>query len=286
MTAAIETGLLERRRALMGSRARRRRTVVLGVLAGLAALGATYWTMTGPLVAIRHLKVTGYKRADGSQLDWAARVAATSGTMVNLPTARIREALSAFPWVGRVDVARDLPWGIVVEIHQARPAAVVVPTRGPRMLVTGRGRVLGPAPARPGLPRIRLDGPSPAPGTRLTSSAVRAPLAFLSPLPKALARRVRRLGFDRNGLLGAKLEGGPDLRLGAPERLNEKARALVAIMHYLPASQSGSVSYLDLTVPQNAAAGLTSSLASQFSTAGPGLGTTSSVNATQGSSNG
>jgi cell division septal protein FtsQ len=286
VTAAIETGLLDRRRALTGTRARRRRTVVLGVLAGLAALGATYWAMTGPLVAIRHLKVTGYQRADGSALDWAARVAATSGTMLNLPTVRIRQALAAFPWVGRVDVARDLPWGIVVEVHQARPAAVVVPSRGPRMLVTGSGRVLGPAPARPGLPRIRMDGPAPAPGARLTSAAVRAPLAFLSPLPKALARRVRRLGFDRNGLLGAKLAGGPDLRLGAPEHLNEKARALVAIMHYLPANESGSVSYLDLTVPQNAAAGLTSGLASQLSTASPELVTTSTVNATQDSSHG
>jgi cell division septal protein FtsQ len=269
MTAAIETGLLDRRRALTGARARRRRTVVLGVLAGLAALGATYWAMTGPLVAIRHLKVTGYKRADGSALDWAARVAASSGTMVSLPTARIREALAAFPWVGRVDVQRDLPWGIVVEVHQARPAAVLVPTRGPRMLVTAKGRVLGLAPARPGLPHIRMDGPSPAPGTRLTSATVRAPLAFLSPLPKALARRVRRLGFDRNGLLRAKLVGGPELRLGDAERLDEKARALVAVMHYIPASEAGSVSYLDLTVPQNAAAGLTSTLASQLSTAGP-----------------
>ena len=286
MTAAVETGLLERRRAIMGARARRRRTVVLGVLAGLATLGAGYWVLTGPPVAIRHLEVTGYSRQDRSALDWAARVAASSGTMVSLPTERIREALADFPWVGRVEVRRDWPWGIVVAVRQARPKAVVVPSQGPRMLVTASGRVLGPAPARPGLPRIRMDGPSPAAGTRLTAAAVRAPLAFLAPLPKAIARRVRRLGFDTKGLLGAKLQGGPDLRLGAPELLGEKARALVAVMHYLPASEAASVSYLDLTVPQNAAAGLTSTLATQLSTAGPALVTTSTVNAAQDSSHG
>jgi cell division protein FtsQ len=284
--AAVERGLLQRRRATLGARARRRRTVVLGVLAGLAALGASYWVMTGPLVAIRHLRVTGYHGPDRQGLDWAARVAASSGTMVNLPTERIRQALAAFPWVARVDVQRDWLWGIVVAVRQARPAAVIVPSHGPRMLVTASGRVLGPAPPRPGLPRIRMDGPSPTAGQALTSAAVQAPLAFLAPLPSEIARRVRRLGFDRNGLLGAKLQGGPELRLGTPELLNEKARALVAIMHYLPASQAASVSYLDLTVPQNAAAGLTSTLASQLSTASPELVTTSPVNATQGSSHG
>jgi cell division septal protein FtsQ len=286
VTAAVDTGLLARRRSIMGARARRRRTVVLGVLAGLATLGAGYWALTGPPAAIRHLSVTGYSRKDAKALDWAARVAASSGTMVSLPTGRIREALAAFPWVASVEVRRDWPWGIVVAVRQARPAAVIVPSRGQRMLVTASGRVLGAAPPRPGLPRIRMDGPPPATGRALTSAAVRAPLAFLAPLPKEIARRVRRLGFDKKGLLGARLQGGPELRLGAPELLHEKARALVAIMHYLPASQASSVSYLDLTVPQNAAAGLTSSLASQLSTASPELVPTSTVSADQPSSHG
>jgi cell division septal protein FtsQ len=286
VTAAVDTGLLDRRRSIMGARARRRRTVVLAVLAGLATVGGGYWALTGPPVAIRHLTLSGYARKDRGALDWAARVAASSGTMVSLPTGRIREALAAFPWVGRVDVRRDWPWGIVVDVHQARAAAVVVPSRGQRMLVSASGRVLGPAPARPGLPRIRMDGPPPAVGGSLTSAAVRAPLAFLAPLPREIARRVRRLGFDENGLLGARLQGGPELRLGAPELLHEKARALVAIMRYLPVSEASSVSYLDLTVPQNAAAGLTGTLAAQLSTASPELVPTTTVSAAEPSSHG
>jgi cell division protein FtsQ len=263
VTGAVDTGLLERRRAIMGERARRRRTVVLGVLAGLATLGAGYWALTGPPAAIRHLKVTGYSRADLPALDWAARVAASSGTMVSLPTERLRRALAAYPWVERIDVRRDWPSGVVVNVVEATPAAVVVPQRGQRMLVTAAGRVLGPAPRRPGLPRIALDGAAPAVGQSLTSAAVTAPLAFLAPLPREIARRVRRLGIATNGLLGARLQGGPELRLGSPEMLDEKARALVAIMRYLPAQEEANVAYLDLTVPENVAAGVTSAVANQ-----------------------
>jgi cell division protein FtsQ len=263
VTAAVDTGLLDRRRAIAGARARRRRTVVLSVLAGLATIGAGYWALTGPPAAIRHLKVTGYARADLPALDWAARVAASSGTMVSLPTERLRRALAAYPWVERIDVRRDWPSGVVVNVVQAIPAAVVVPQRGQRMLVTAAGRVLGPAPRRPGLPRIALDGAAPAVGQSLTSAAVTAPLAFLAPLPREIARRVRRLGIAGDGLLGARLQGGPELRLGSPEMLDEKARALVAIMRYLPAQEEANVAYLDLSVPENVAAGVTAAVASQ-----------------------
>jgi hypothetical protein len=235
VTAAVDTGLLDRRRSIMGARARRRRTVVLAVLAGLATVGGGYWALTGPPVAIRHLTLSGYARKDRGALDWAARVAASSGTMVSLPTGRIREALAAFPWVGRVDVRRDWPWGIVVDVHQARAAAVVVPSRGQRMLVSASGRVLGPAPARPGLPRIRMDGPPPAVGGSLTSAAVRAPLAFLAPLPREIARRVRRLGFDENGLLGARTG-----RSGVAPREGPCARG----DHALPPGERGVVRLL------------------------------------------
>ncbi len=61
------------------------------------------------------------------------------------------------------------------------------------MLVTAAGRVLGPAPARGGLARVRLSGPAPPEGARITQADARLFLQLVPALPAALSGRLREL---------------------------------------------------------------------------------------------
>ena len=94
--------------------------------------------------------------------------------------------------------------------------------------------MLGPVPEDAGLGWLRLPSPPPAAGYALPE-ADRAALDFLAAAPPEAARRVRRLGMDATGALSGRIDGGPALRLGRPEHLAAKARALGLVLAQVPA---------------------------------------------------
>lgn len=255
MSSAPSTVLLARRRALARRRGRRRRTVALGVVATLALLAGGWWVATGPPARVASVSVSGYQRPDRAVLERTLLLVARSGTVLQPPVDRMRLAATRFPWVEDVVVSRDWPRGLAVVVVEARAAALAVPTSGPRVLVSESGRVLGPAPdPPPALPRVRVPGAAPAVGSRLSGAPVRAALAFSAVLEPQIAGRVRALR-EEGGALYARLAGGPELRLGLPEDLEAKARALDVVLGQLSAADERAASYIDLSVPTRPAAG-------------------------------
>jgi cell division protein FtsQ len=156
--------------------------------------------------------------------------------------------------VASVSVQRDWPRGVTVDVSMARPVAIAAAAGGEAAVVAESGRVLGPVPEDAGLGWLRVAGPPPAAGYALPD-ADRAALAFLAAAPPEAARRVRRLGMDATGALSGHIDGGPALRLGRPEHLTAKARALGLVLAQVPAEDIQSATYIDLRVPKRPAIG-------------------------------
>jgi cell division septal protein FtsQ len=242
------------RAAIARDRGRRRRTALLATLAGAAALAGGWWIVTGPPARIHGVSVTGYRGPDRALLEAWVRAIARDGTVTSPPTGEIRAALARFPWVERVDVSRVFPRAIRVDVTQAKAVAVAVPDRGPRMLLSPEGRVLGPAPSRAHLARIRVSGTAPPAGARLADPQSRVGLELAAALGPALSARLRAVRV-RAGALAAHLAAGPDLRLGPPDDIERKARAIVAVLDRLTPEERRSAAYIDVSVPDQPAAG-------------------------------
>ena len=234
---------------------RRRRTALLGLVAAAAVAAGAWWILTGPPVGIHGVSVEGYEGPNRAAVETTARLVAGEGTILDLPVGPMRTALTRFPWVEDVRVARSFPRGITVEVTQAEPAAVAVPARGRSVLVTASGRVLGPAPsASGGLARVRLAGDAPPEGGRIGEADARRSLDLVRSLAPALAARLRDLRVEDGEMVGS-LAGGPEVRLGPPDAIQLKAKALTAVLGHLTADQERSARYLDVSVPDRPALG-------------------------------
>ncbi len=66
---------------------------------------------------------------------------------------------------------------------------------------------------------------------------------------------MRDLQVDPAHQVTAQLVDGPQLRLGAADRMVAKARALALMLKGVPAAQRGTGTYIDLSVPENPALG-------------------------------
>ena len=245
----------DRRRSVVRARGRRRRSatlIVLGVAAGLLLL---YWLATGPLLAVHDVNVSGYDRDDSAQLVGALESAAGQGTVIVPATGRMRAAAEHFPWVESISVSRTWPRGLRVVVHEASPVAIAS-FGGGAVMVSAAGRVLGPAEAGVALGTVRLAAEAPAAGSFLPRDETTT-LAFLAASAPAVAKTVRDLHVDRTGQVGARLVDGPELRLGATDRMVAKARALALVLRGVPVKERRSGTYIDLSVPENPALGTT-----------------------------
>lgn len=243
----------ERRRAVARERGQRRRSGMLLLLGTAAAVALLYWLATGPLLAVHGVGVAGYDRADRAELISALTRAGESGTVISPPTGEIALAAQRFPWVESIRVHRTWPRALSVSVRQATPVAVAA-FGDQAVLVSASGRVLGEREGAAGTGWLRLPEAPPAPGATLPEDA-RATLAFLTAAEPDVAARVRALQLDRDGMVSARLTNGPELRLGAPARMEAKARALGLVLESLSPEEEAATPYITLVAPENPALG-------------------------------
>lgn len=114
--------------ALLRLLARHRRSLVAAaVVAAVAgsAVGARAWLTTSPRFAIDRVELRGARLTPPDAL--AARLAVEHRPNLFLfDTAAAVARLEASPWIRRAAIDRDLPDGLVVEIEEHEPAALVV----------------------------------------------------------------------------------------------------------------------------------------------------------------
>lgn len=245
--------VVERRRAVVRAKGRRRRSGVLMALGALAFLAVLYWTATGPLVAVHGVSVTGYDRADRGELVAALTAAAGEGTVISPATGRMSAAAREFAWVESISVVRRWPRALSVGVVEATPVAVAS-FQDQAVIVSADGRVLGVRDGAVGLGWLRMAESPPREGGALPDNA-QAALRFIAAAGPEVGARVRALQVTPQGLLEGSLKGGPTLLLGRPEQAEAKARALALLLANLSPDEEAAASYIDLSVPENPALG-------------------------------
>lgn len=223
---------------------RRRLRIVVGVLAAVA-LGAGSWAATrSPLLDVDRLVVEGASRSGA----WA--VADRSGIARGQPLPDVDRGgaarrIGTLPWVLRAEVRRDWPGTVRIRVTERVPVAVTRANGGAWALVDRSARVLAVVPSAPaglavvdGLPEVG------APGTRLGPRATEA-LGVVTSLPSALTPRVAAVAVGDEGF-SLRLAPVGEVRLGAPDAMDEKLRAALTVLGVVDGRTVGT---LDVRIP-------------------------------------
>ena len=235
----------DRASAVVGNRAVRGITYWAVVAVGVLLLAL--WIVSGPACGISSVTVKGYTGKDTAAVQETAELVAGTGSMVRVPVGDMRRALTRFPGVIDVDVQRDWPRSITVDVTMGEPVAILAVESGGRYLLSPSGQVMGKAGTAVGLPVISVK--TLPPGGVLTDPGQRAALLFVGWLQPEIAGRLRNLRFQ-DGRLFAELANGLELRIGPPENLAQKAQALAAVLSQADPKALAAAAYLDITNPQ------------------------------------
>lgn len=224
-------------------RHRLRRTVLVLVLLTVAAVLVV--VERSSLVALAEIDVHGTDRLDPDVVREATELELGTSTL-RLPLDDARANVEALPLVASATVQRSDPLTVVVEVVERVPVAVV--SRGSdAVLVDDEGIVVARG-REAGLARIRLrTGALPEPGEplRREPAAANAHTA-LSELPGAVRSRVEVYVAHAPDELALRLTDGTLVRFGRADRVDEKARALGAILEDL---QGREVAEIDVRAP-------------------------------------
>jgi cell division protein FtsQ len=244
----IDPRIRERRVAVLRAQGRRRLRWTIGVVV-LAALAAAAWAVThSSLLDVERVRVTGTQQATPAQVRFAAGVK-PGDPILFVDTGAIARKVERVAWVDKARVERSLGGEVDIHVTERRPAAWVRRAPDRVALVDARGRVLADAAQPPpNLPEIAGLRAVPEAGHDVAPvAAARA----LEQLPPALGLRTTRVTVADDEVTLA-LRDGPEVRLGTPRRVAEKARAAVAVIASTAASPPR---YIDVRVPGAPVAG-------------------------------
>lgn len=242
----VDERIAARRAEVRDDRRRRRlrRTVLVVVLIALVVVAAL--VERSSLVALAEVRIEGTTRLDEEAVRAAADLQLGTSTL-RLPLADARERVESLPLVASADVRRLDPLTVLVEVSERVPTAVV--ERGRRaVLVDGDGVVIARG-REAGLPVIRMRGgrlPDPGQAVARAPAAANAHAA-LSALPGPVRSLVATYEAQGPDDLELRLVDGTRVRFGRAERVDEKARALGAVLEDLAGRTVGEI---DVRAPE------------------------------------
>lgn len=241
----VDERIAARRAEVRDHRRRRRlrRTVLVASLVALAL--AAFAVERSSLVALEEVRVTGTERLDPATVREAAALELGTSTLrLRLDAARRR--VEALPLVASAELTRVDPLTVQVAVSEREPELVVV--RGDtRVLVDADGVVVADG-AEPGLPRVRLvSGAPPEVGSTLAEVPPAASAQQVwQQLPGAIRARIDLVVARAVDDVVLRLDTGAAVLVGRPEQMDEKARALGAVLEDLG---TRSVQRIDVRVP-------------------------------------
>lgn len=245
----IDERIAERRAELRGDRqrSRLRRTRTIGLL--LVLLAAVVAIERSPLVGLEEVRITGISRLDESAVHAAADLELGTSTL-RLRLGEVTERVEALPLVRQVRASRVDPLTVHIEVVEREPVLNVT-GGGVTRLLDRDGVVIAEERLAP-LPEIVLAEEPPAVGETVSAdpalgNAHRAWRGLSGPLRVEVASLVA----DGPEELTLRLDRGMDVRFGRGERLDEKVRALGAILHDLDTGDSPGVevAVIDVRAP-------------------------------------
>lgn len=244
----LDERIAERRRLVRQERQRRRlrRTITVAVVLALAVVA--YGIERSSLVALQEIRVEGTERLDPQLVREVSQLELGTSTL-RLGLGEVEERVRALPLVRDVRAWRADPLTAVIAIEERVP--VLVAEAGERaVLIDADGVVLGRG-GEEGLPVVRLGGVLPAPGETVQerpglANAHAVYVGLPGPLRTATAHYEAR-GPHETDLI---LHSGARVRFGDARRLDEKVRALGAVLEDLG---DVPVSIIDVRAPASPA---------------------------------
>lgn len=236
----VDERIARRRREVrdLARRRRLRRTITFLVL--LVLLVVAFLVERSSLVALDEVEVAGTVRLDADLVREAADLPLGTSTL-RLRLGAAERRVEALALVADADIRRVDPLTVRISITERRPVVVAV-GGGRHALVSEEGVVIAPG-SEPGLPVVELlAGGIPAVGGTVEASPpLHAALAIhrgiSGPLRTEVVRYVARADDD----VDAVLASGITVRLGSADRLDEKSRALGAVLEDLAGAVVGTV---------------------------------------------
>ena len=246
------------RRGFLAVWARRRLRIAALVAIVCAPLlgGGWIWLRHSSLVSVRHVRVSGLVGRDAGAISSALARAARGMSTLDVKLSALRAAVAGFPLVREVQASASFPHTLHVTVVEQPPVAALV-AGGARTAVAADGVVLGPALLSSGLPTLAVASAPPAGGRVGAGSWQAQALAVLASAPRPLAKQVQRIYSGSKGLT-ALMPGELLVYFGDAERARAKWLALASVMSQ---EHADGVSYVDVRVPERAAAGFASGVA-------------------------
>ena len=215
----------------------RRWTVVAFAMVIIAtlAVAATYTTV----FAAKHIELRGSHRIPRAEVLSLAHVNDRSNVF-HLDASAVERRLERDPRILDAQVTTSLPDGLMIQIVQRMPVAVV---GTPEALVGADGVVIGPAGDAVDLPALIAPDGGPV-ATRALAIAAAAAGALDPPLRQAVDAVV----VSPDGGLDVRLAAGFSVSFGDASDLDAKAASLAALLEWVR-ERGVSVVSADLTVP-------------------------------------
>jgi cell division septal protein FtsQ len=223
----IDDRIAERRREVRRDRQRTRRRRTFGVLGLVLALLVFWLVERSPLVGLESIEVAGTARLSEQDVLEAADLDLGTSTL-RLGLGGVEGRVEALPLVREATARRLDPLRVRIEVDEREPV-LVARGEGRERLVDRTGVVIADGSVE-GLPVVQV-GDVPALGERGArdgplAAAVSAWRGLSGPLRSEVVRYDARDPQD----LGLELRSGVLVRFGPPERIDEKVRALGAVL--------------------------------------------------------
>ncbi|MFP4311919.1 MAG: cell division protein FtsQ/DivIB [Nitriliruptoraceae bacterium] len=211
-------------------RARLRRTVWALVVLGV--VGALVLVERSSLVALAEVQVQGTERLQEEEVRAASGLELGTSTLRLALDAAAEEIERELPLVQRAEARRLDPLTVELVVVERTPV-LVAEGQGTRRYLDREGVVIDEVAADedPHLPVIELPAPPPAVGSHAADDAtLENAVAAWRGLSGSLRAEVRRYQAAGPDELTLTLGSGVDVRLGRAVRMDEKVRALGAVL--------------------------------------------------------
>ena len=221
------------------------------VLAALALLSAGWlWLRDSPLLAVKHVQITGVHGKEAAAIESALTAAARGMSTTHLNVAALRSAVAPYRLVRDLSVSAKLPHGLRIHVLEQPPVAALS-IGATRTAVAADGVVLGPGFLSSRLPVIHGTLPA-GDGQSVSSARVLDELAVLGAAPETLLGWIARVYTGHNGLTVAMRNG---LLLFFGDATRPHAKWLSAARVLSDSTAAGAL-YVDVRLPERPAAGM------------------------------
>ncbi|MFZ2052352.1 MAG: hypothetical protein WAU69_15630 [Solirubrobacteraceae bacterium] len=230
----------------------RRRTLLIAALVALALAGGFMLFRGSPFVAVEQVRIVGVGGTQAAPVSEALETAAKQMSTMNYSVGALQAAVAPYRVVRSIRVRTSFPHRMTIEVLEQPPVAQLS-AGAMRSAVAADGVVLGPALASRALPTVHASV-IPAAGKRVSGWRLRSYLSVLGATPAPLLPLVLQVFTGQQGLT-VKMANGLLIYFGNDSRPHAKWDALVSV---LIAQGSAGASYVDVRLPERAAAGVSS----------------------------